>query len=61
MADMYWIGGFIAVWLLIYLVHRCNGNRGHSRLSKELARENSHLRHVVAELSMEKHWPPEHR
>jgi hypothetical protein len=57
MSPIYWISGLAVICVLRWLLKRNNRNFRDARNSKELARENQRLRHVVAELSMDKHDP----
>jgi hypothetical protein len=61
MTPIYWVIGFTAILVLYWLVAKSNGKHVRTRHSTEVARENDHLRHVIAELSMEKHFPSERR
>lgn len=57
MSPIYWISGLVAICVLRWLLRRNNRNFREARNSKDLARENQRLRHVVAELTMDKHDP----
>jgi len=57
MSLIYWITGAMAFVVLRWFLKRNNRNFRSVRNSRGLARENQHLRHVVAELSMDKHDP----
>jgi len=59
--PIYLIIGLISIAVLFWLITRSNRNFGNARRWKDLARENYHLRHVVAELSMERHDPSRRR
>jgi hypothetical protein len=61
MTPIYWVIGIAAIIMLSWLVAKSNGKHIRNRHSTEITRENDHLRHVIAGLSMEKHFPSEHR
>ena len=54
MAPYYVILGFIVVGLLFWLTRRFSCHHGKPSL---LEQENNHLRHVITEMSLEKHRP----
>jgi len=61
MTPMYWVIGIAAIIMLSWLVAKSNGKSARTRHSTEVSRENDHLRHVIAELSMEKHFLSDRR
>jgi hypothetical protein len=61
MTPIYWVIGVTAILMLYWLVAKSNRKLAHTRDSIEITRENDHLRHVIAELSMEKHFLSERR
>ena len=61
MTPMYWVIGIAAIIMLSWLVAKSNGKHIHNRHTTEITRENDHLRHVIAELSMEKHFLSDRR
>jgi len=60
MAPIYWITGLVVVALLCWFINKTNRNRGHALRSTELITENNKLRHIVAALTVDKHFPSEH-
>jgi hypothetical protein len=62
MAPIHFILGMVAVLVLCWIIHRSNRRRGgYVRRPADVLRENSQLRHVIAEQAIDRHHPYDRR